>query len=477
MFTAYMKTAVGFTALALSSVLAAGEVTIPYEFSAGTPAVADEVNANFDAVAGAINDNHQRINGLEGTSTATQDHINDTSLHHQRYSDIEAVGAMGTKDSSNALHHDRYANSEAVGAMGTKANTNPLNHDRYSNDEAVGAMGARDDANALHHNRYNNGEAVGAMGAKANANPLNHDRYADSEALSAVESAGLFQPALLRTLVVSPSGSATANGTQLLAALASITDASDTNRYLIKLEPGVYDIASTVLQLKPFVIIEGSGSQWTRITGTVSATYTGLVLMSSSSGLRWLTLENTNGTNGIYADGASDFFLDGIYISVSSAQPVRGMRIYRSVFSIKDSTLMASSSGTTGYCDGIFVYDTTINLQNTISLGSGCGRATGIWFYNSYGDITGLDARGENSTVTHGVLTMVSSAVTTYSVQIRNSRLKGETNSVNPSGTFNVSIATSQLIGGPVGDTIGTITCIASFDENFTNSGGYSACP
>jgi hypothetical protein len=41
-----------------------------------------------------------------------------------------------------------------------------------------------------------------------------------------------------RTVVVSPVGTVTKNGTTLLNALASITDASPTNPYMLKIEPG-----------------------------------------------------------------------------------------------------------------------------------------------------------------------------------------------------------------------------------------------
>jgi len=69
-------------------------------------------------------------------------HAEDVDAHHAKYTDDEAVTAMGVKGNSNALNHDRYANSEAVSAMGVKANSNPLNHDRYANSEAVAAVEA-----------------------------------------------------------------------------------------------------------------------------------------------------------------------------------------------------------------------------------------------------------------------------------------------------------------------------------------------
>lgn len=70
-----------------------------------------------------------------------------------------------------------------------------------------------------------------------------------------------------RTILVSPSAgaSATDNGTKLLNAVNSITDASASNPYLVKIEPGVYDLGSGTLNMKPHVDVQGSGWATTTI--------------------------------------------------------------------------------------------------------------------------------------------------------------------------------------------------------------------
>lgn len=73
----------------------------------------------------------------------------------------------------------------------------------------------------------------------------------------------------VRTVIVSPTpGSATASGQTLLQALASISGASSTNRWLVKVEPGVYDVGTSYLQMKAWVDLEGSGIERTVIQGT-----------------------------------------------------------------------------------------------------------------------------------------------------------------------------------------------------------------
>ena len=69
-----------------------------------------------------------------------------------------------------------YTGAQAVAAMGPLDNNNPLNHNRYTDAEAVSAVGPL----------YTDTQAVAAMGALDNSNPLNHNRYSDAEAVSAV---------------------------------------------------------------------------------------------------------------------------------------------------------------------------------------------------------------------------------------------------------------------------------------------------
>ena len=64
----------------------------------------------------------------------------------------------------------------------------------------------------------------------------------------------------------SPLGASVENGNLLLDALESITGVSSDSRYLLKLEPGVYDIGNNSLVMKEYVDIEGSGETNTIIT-------------------------------------------------------------------------------------------------------------------------------------------------------------------------------------------------------------------
>ncbi len=87
------------------------------------------------------------------------------------------------------------------------------------------------------------------------------------------------------------------------AALDSITDASESNPYLVWVGPGVYE--ETVI-MKPYVDIEGAGEGVTKITSAVATVGTGTVRAASHSELRYLTVENT---------GTGDQQAAAIYVS------------------------------------------------------------------------------------------------------------------------------------------------------------------
>ena len=81
--------------------------------------------------------------------------------------------------------------------------------------------------------------------------------------------------------------------TTITDALNSIADASDTNRYLVYVAPGVYTEQVSMLS---YIDIEGAGESATRITYTGDALGNSGTLMGvSMAELRYLTVENTGG--------------------------------------------------------------------------------------------------------------------------------------------------------------------------------------
>jgi hypothetical protein len=74
-------------------------------------------------------------------------------------------------------------------------------------------------------------------------------------------------PAFQKTIVVSPvAGDPEASGDRLLALLDSVSPTAD-QPWLLWVEPGVYDLGSTPLTMKPYMDIQGSGIEATTIQG------------------------------------------------------------------------------------------------------------------------------------------------------------------------------------------------------------------
>jgi hypothetical protein len=143
---------------------------------------------------------------------------------------------------------------------------------------------------------------------------------------------GYFHSPFLRTVVVRPvPGDTLASGQALLSALAGINPGSCSgpgeDRWLLKVEPGAYDLGSTTLAMKACVDIEGSGEGSTRITRAGSdcpsfGSNVGTVRISEQVELRGLTVENTGGTTcaiAVYSESAATPRITDVTIRASGA--------------------------------------------------------------------------------------------------------------------------------------------------------------
>jgi hypothetical protein len=112
---------------------------------------------------------------------------------------------------------------------------------------------------------------------------------------------------LHRTVFVTPvAGNPVASGTRLLNALADITTASDADPWLVKLEPGVYDLHGRSLAMKPHVDVEGSGTGVTAIRSTVESL--GTVAGADFAELRAVTVWNEAASRAVALRNQAVFF-------------------------------------------------------------------------------------------------------------------------------------------------------------------------
>lgn len=168
------------------------------------------------------------------------------------------------------------------------------------------------------------------------------------------------------TVYVSPvAGNPTASGTNLLNALAGITTASATNPYVLKLDPGIYDVGSTIVQMKAYVDIEGSGQQSTIVRGSGNNDFgylTAIVKGAASCELRSLQVLSV-GSAGQAASIAvllpgTNTSLRDLAVQSSGASVNWGVRVLSAAPTIQDVNVTVSG--------GTYAY----GISNTGSSGS-----------------------------------------------------------------------------------------------------------
>ncbi len=251
-----------------------------------------------------------------------------------------------------------------------------------------------------------------------------------------------FARARMRTVVVSPVGGAAQNGTALKNALDGITGASQSNPYLLEVEPGVYNLGTSPgLTMKPWVDIEGSGEGITTLIATGSANAnTGTVVGAANAELRFLTVKSTGGDDPT-----------AIY---STANPFRMTHV----------TANASGGGEIAVKTGVRIAGGAATLSQTTATATGANDNNGVMIdgggtatlngstVTAPGDLPGND--------TYGIFN-------TGDVQVRDSEVAGGRAAIVSFAGGTARVAASQIDGGAVPEPPGTLTCAGVYNENY----------
>jgi hypothetical protein len=166
--------------------------------------------------------------------------------------------------------------------------------------------------------------------------------------------------AQIRTVLVSPvPGDPVASGTALRNALNGISSPSSSNRWLLKIEPGIYDVGTVSLVMRPFVDIEGSGMGVTTIRGS-AVDFNGTIHGASSAELRLLTVEaagNASSVPGPIAmanyQGASPRLYRVKFSTTGTAPTAWGIRNSNSTPLIEECEIIVNSTGTNSSAYGL----------------------------------------------------------------------------------------------------------------------------
>jgi hypothetical protein len=346
--------------------------------------------------------------------------------------------------------------------------------------------------------------------------------------------------AYARTRVVGPGASEAESGAALRAALQGLSVPAGQAPWVVKLEPGVYALGSSALQLPARVHLEGSGPGATvlRASNTDGGA---LVVPATSTGvaLRGLSVENDAGGAGssvaLHAEAAdlalSDLvlrarggssgstagaLLEGITGTLArltlegqgSAGDVSGLRCVGCSAVLVD----ASASAQGGHpVRGVWVEGGALALLGVRAQGTGLLHSSsygvfaggpaasvtldGVQAVGRVGDYAaGLYLDEASATVRSSVLqgfasdgVLVSSVglgsenptAAPLEVEVHASQLTGATRTVVAAPGLRVRVGSSQLAGGRTtvpADGAGQVQCIASYDEAF-QSPGTGVCP
>lgn len=149
---------------------------------------------------------------------------------------------------------------------------------------------------------------------------------------------------------------------------------AEANPCLLKIMPGVYEIGANSLLMQPYVDIEGSGEETTKIKGTVSSYDAGLVMGASNAELRYLSLEN-NGPGSaasiaIFNNNASPRISHVTATAFTASGVSTAVRNIMSSPTLKNVSLATSSPNN---CSGVYNYDSSPLLMDvSITTGSTC---------------------------------------------------------------------------------------------------------
>jgi len=219
-----------------------------------------------------------------------------------------------------------------------------------------------------------------------------------------------------KTVLVSPKSTETASGTALLNAMSGISDAGETNPYLIIIEPGVYNIGTNSLQMKSYVDIQGSGENVTTITGTVNGQYSGVLVGADNMEVRFITIKNTN--TGTYTRAIINSAASPMITNVTATALGGNDRIC--IYNLSASPTMKNittfASGGTTQNVGIYNYSSSsprmTNVIATVSGGASSQNA-GIYNYSSSPTMTNVTATASGEAfASYGVFNSSCSSLT-----------------------------------------------------------------
>jgi hypothetical protein len=273
--------------------------------------------------------------------------------------------------------------------------------------------------------------------------------------------------------IVAPSGGDYNNPATAMAAYSLwCGPPSATNPCLLKIMPGVYDIGTSTVVMQPYIDIEGSGEKLTKITGAIvsgswpptAATVKG----ANNAQIRFLTVQNTGVGNYVVAVlGSSMSSL--LHVTATVLGPSSGSSYGYGVYNLGSQPTMTNvtvtvSGAGSSYGYGVYNYASSATMSN-VTVYASATHSYGVYNSNCSPIMTNVTV-----TALGGYAVYNEVGVT---VKINNSVLKGASGGLsiyNDSGVTTL-VAMTQLDGGAVNNSGGTLTCVGAYNGNYVALG------
>jgi hypothetical protein len=264
----------------------------------------------------------------------------------------------------------------------------------------------------------------------------------------------LYDAKRVRTVTVSPVGTPAQNGAALLAALDGLTDASCDLPYLLRLEPGAYDVGGSPVVMKPCVGIEGGGELVTEVRGAGAATVnSGTIVGAANTELRRLTVKNTGGDVAAVAIFANNASLKLTHVTaLASGGSSQNYGIYYKSTDVADvSNVTAEASGGAA-ARGIYNQASSPFLTDVRATATAAGATVGVYNDSSTPVMTNVDAVAGQGTTCYGIYN-TGTALPVISGGSVFAACTGTNYGVhnNTGGSALISHATISVLGGSVG--------------------------
>jgi hypothetical protein len=395
----------------------------------------------------------------------------------------------------------------------TAGNTITVTTPGFGTPVAVGTANAAGAAGTIarsDHVHAHGDQAGGSLHATATTGSAGFLSAVDKEKLDGTVS-------YVRTIVVSPVvGDPAASGTALLDALSGISGNSASDPFLLRIEPGIYDIGASALTMKTFVDVEGSGQNATfilasrggaslatsaaavntaantelrdlAITNTAPASAIGITLFANtaSSNVRHVTISSTGASQssiGVFATSGGTMIISDVTITATSTNGTSGASGIQLAgtgkATVLNSRITGKGVGGTGTNIGIHLAgnSTSATIDRCTILATGtAGQNTGVSVSPGTATVMSSTVQAETAGSRAAVLT---SAQSTAVLHVFHSRLLALASTFNSSqvsvqkgNTSTLRVATSQIDSA----STGTPKCVHVYDGDMDDLN--NVCP